>query len=677
MKKFVLLLLSFAICILLQQAFYKGYFMTNISFTEEKLIPRKVLFGNPDRISVTLSKDGKYIGYIAPKDGVLNVWIAPVDDLSQATPITDDNERGIRSYGWSYDNEHILFSKDYKGDENQRIYTYNINTKLTKLITPESGVKAVLFSSSAKFPNEMIIGLNDRDNKYFDVYRYNIATGDKKLVFQNDEYIGFVFDNDMNIRFGQYTNDDGEFELYELKDNKFSLFMTIAFDDSQTTDIVGFNKTGDILYLLDSRERNTSALTSWDLTTGKQYIIAEDPKADIDLFTVHPTEKTIQAVAVEYEKTTYKVLDDAIAKDMEYLQSLNAGNLNITSRTLDDKTWLVAYGADNAPVKYYKYDRAAKKAEFLFANKKDLENYKLSEMHPVIIKSRDGLDMVSYITYPTEGKPSKPVPMVLFVHGGPYGIRDSWGLNPVHQFLANRGYAVLSVNYRGSGGFGKNFLNAGVREWGLKMHDDLIDAVNWAIDQKIADPAKVAIKGGSYGGYATLAGLTFTPDVFACGVDIVGPSNIVSLIQNFPSYWRPMLNNYKRRVGDPDNPEDLKLLEKISPLFSVDRIKKPLFIAQGAHDPRVKQLESDQIVDAMRKHHIPVMYALYADEGHGFARPENRLSHYALTEQFLARILKGRAEHIGDSLNGANFTLNGKEVKDGAEAEKVVDESVR
>ena len=652
-------------------------FMTTISFAEEKLIPRHVLFGNPDKISVMLSKDGKYISYVAPKNGVQNVWIAPVNDLAKAIAITDDKERGIRSYSWSYDNEHIIFSQDYKGDENQRLYTYNISSKKTKLLTPERAVKAVMFAASEKFPGELLVGLNDRDDKYFDVYRYNLLTGDKKLVFQNDKYIGFVFDHEMNLRFGQYINENGEEECYEFKDGKFSLLLTIAFDDTQTTGIIGFDQTGDILYLLDSRDRNTGALKAWNLKTGTQKIIAEDDKADVDVFAIHPTNKTIQAVAVEYEKTTYKILDQDIAKDMEYLQALNPGNMGIISRTLDDKTWLVAYVGDNSPVKYYKYDRTSKKAEFLFTNKKDLEDYKLVQMHPQIIKSRDGLDMVSYITYPTDAKPSKPVPMVLFVHGGPYGIRDSWGLNPVHQFLANRGYAVMSLNYRGSGGFGKDFINAGVRQWGLKMHDDLIDAVNWAIDQKIADPAKVAIMGGSYGGYAVLAGLTFTPDVFACGVDIVGPSNIVSLIQSFPSYWKPMLNNYKRRVGDPDNPEDLKALEKISPLFFADKINKPLFIAQGAHDPRVKQAESDQIVAAMKKHNIPVMYSLYPDEGHGFARPENRISHYAMTEQFLARILGGRAEAIGVDLEKANFTLNGKNTKNAAEAEKVINEAIK
>lgn len=651
-------------------------FMTNNSFADERIIPRNVLFGNPDKAGVLLSKDGKYISYVAPKDGVLNIWIAPIDDMSKAEAITDDKKRGIRSYAWAYDDEHIIFSQDYNGDENQRIYVYNIKTRNTKLLTPERHVKAVFITASRKFPNEVLIGTNERDKEHFDVYKYSLITGKRELVFKNEKYADFTFDYDMKLRLVSYTNDAGEFEHEEFKDGKFSPLMTVGFEDTETTNIVGFDKTGDILYLVDSRGRNTSALKSWNLSTGKQEIIAEDKKADMGILTVHPTEYTIQVVAIEYEKTHYKVLDNAIKQDIDYLRGLNPGDITITTRTTDDKTWLVAYMADNTPVKYYKYDRNAKKAEFLFTNRKDLEDYKLVKMHPVVIKSRDGLDMVSYITYPTDVKPSKPIPMVLSVHGGPYGIRDSWCLDMEHQLLANRGYAVLSVNYRGSGGFGKDFINAGTREWGLKMHDDLIDAVNWAIKEKIADPTKIAITGGSYGGYAALAGLTFTPEVFACGIDIVGPSNLVSLIESFPSYWRPILKNYQKRVGDINNPEDRKAMERVSPLFHADKITKPLFIAQGAQDPRVKQAESDQIVAAMKKHHIPVMYALYADEGHGFARPENRISHYALTEEFLAHILGGRFEPIGDDLKGANLTLNGRQIKSNIEAEKVVKEAV-
>ncbi|MCK4754991.1 MAG: S9 family peptidase, partial [Calditrichia bacterium] len=313
------------------------------------------------------------------------------------------------------------------------------------------------------------------------------------------------------------------------------------------------------------------------------------------------------------------------------------------------------------------YDRSEKKASFMFTNRKKLENAKLSKMHPVVIKSRDGMNLVSYLTLPfwtdtdIDARPDKPLPMVLFVHGGPWA-RNSWGYHTYHQWLSNRGYAVLSVNYRSSTGFGKDFINAGNLEWAAKMHDDLIDAVNWTIDQGIADKEKIAIMGGSYGGYATLVGLTFTPDIFACGVDIVGPSNLRTLLETIPPYWAPMITMFTTRVGDHRTEEGKKFLESRSPLNFVDKISKPLLIGQGANDPRVKQSEADQIVKAMQEKNIPVIYVLYSDEGHGFARPENRLSFNAVTDIFLATHLGGRSEPIGDDFENSSISVpNGKE----------------
>lgn len=430
---------------------------------------------------------------------------------------------------------------------------------------------------------------------------------------------------------------------------------------------MGFDYTGSIAYLLDSRNNNTSILKSLNLKTKEYKVIAEDKRADIKIFTSHPTKKNIQAVEINYDKATYVILDNLIKHDIEYLKLVNSGEITIKSRTLDDQKWLIAYSNDISPIQYYLYYRNIKKANFLFSNRKSLEQCKLSKMFPIIIKARDGLDLVSYITLPNfierQNKfiPSTPLPLVLLVHGGPWA-RDYWGLNSVHQWLANRGYAVLSVNFRGSIGFGKNFTNAGNMEWGRKMHNDLIDAVNWSIANKIADPNKIAIMGGSYGGYATLVGLTLTPDVFACGIDIVGPSNLITLIKTVPPYWKPIISTFRKRVGPWDTKQDIENLKQISPLTFVDQIKKPLFIAQGAHDPRVKKEESDQIVKAMQAKNIPVVYALYEDEGHGFVKPGNRLSYYALVEQFLTKILGGRSEAIGDSLKDANLILNGQKI---------------
>jgi len=424
---------------------------------------------------------------------------------------------------------------------------------------------------------------------------------------------------------------------------------------------ISFNKTGDILYMIDSRGRNTAALMSLNLNNGEKKLIYENPKADLSDIMVHPTEKTIEAAASEHLRTEWKILDESIKPDMDYLKTVTDGDVNVTDRSLDDNFWAVAYTKDDGPVNYYIYDRPEKKAKFLFTNRKALEDANLSKMYPVIIRSRDGLDLISYLTLPygsnTENyHPSKPLPMILFVHGGPWS-RDSWGYNSYHQWFANRGYAVLSVNFRGSTGLGKDFINAANMEWGAKMHDDLIDAVNWAVDEGIAQKDKIAIMGGSYGGYSTLIGLTFTPDVFACGIDIVGPSNIITLMETIPPYWLPMVNMFASRVGDYRTEDGKKFLESRSPLFFVDNIQRPLLIGQGANDPRVKQTESDQIVKAMQEKNIPVTYVLFPDEGHGFARPENRMSFNAVTEIFLSQFLGGRYEPIGNDFEGSSITV--------------------
>jgi dipeptidyl aminopeptidase/acylaminoacyl peptidase len=348
------------------------------------------------------------------------------------------------------------------------------------------------------------------------------------------------------------------------------------------------------------------------------------------------------AVAFTRARTEWKVLDDAVREDFETLAKLNRGDFNIVSRTVDDQTWLVAYTTDDAPTGYHVYDRKAKKAQFLFTTQPKLEKYKLARMEPVEFKAQDGLTIHGYLTKPVGVEP-KNLPAILLVHGGPWA-RDTWGYSGMTQWLANRGYAVLQLNFRGSTGYGKEFLNAGNKEWAGKMHLDLIDGVEYLKKSGVADPKKIAITGGSYGGYATLVGLAFTPEVFACGVDIVGPSNIVTLLKTIPPYWAPMKAVFNRRVGDLEKEEDF--LNQRSPVYRADQITKPLLIGQGANDPRVKQDESDQIVKAMRDRKKEVEYVVFPDEGHGFARPENRLQFNGITEEFLAKHLGGRAEPV-------------------------------
>jgi dipeptidyl aminopeptidase/acylaminoacyl peptidase len=627
------------------------------------LIPRKVFFDNPDKTSPKISPDGKHLAYLAPVEGVLNVWVSAIDKPTDAKAITQDKKRGVRSFSWAYTNDRILYIQDANGDENWHVYSTPVAGGDTKDLTPEPKVSARIELVSNRFPEEIIIGLNDRDPQYHDVYRVNINTGDKKLVLKNTQFAGFAIDEDYRVRLGGKFNPDGSM-TYSQPDGKdgWKEFLAIPAADTLTTSPVGFDKTGDTLYLIDSRKRDTGAFTTLDLKTNKQTVVAEDAKADAAGVMLHPTEQTIQAVSFTYERTHWVFKDPEVEASFAQLRKVADGEISVTSRTLDDKHWIVGFLLDDGPVKYYAFDRDTKKATFLFSNRKSLEGLPLQKMHTPVIKARDGLELVSYLTLPpgsdtdNKGRPKSPVPTVLLVHGGPWA-RDSWGYNSLHQLLANRGYAVLSVNYRGSTGFGKKFLNAGNKEWAAKMHDDLLDAVDWLVKNKIADPAKIAIMGGSYGGYATLVGLTFTPDTFACGVDIVGPSNLNTLLGSIPPYWGPQKQVFKDRVGDPDTEEGKKLLTERSPLTRVDKIKKPLLIGQGAHDPRVKQAESDQIVKAMEERKIPVTYVLFPDEGHGFARPPNNMAFFAIAEAFLARNLGGRYEAIGDTFEGSSVTV--------------------
>jgi dipeptidyl aminopeptidase/acylaminoacyl peptidase len=628
-----------------------------------QLIPRQILFGNPERAQARISPDGKRLSFLAPVDGVLNVWVGPLDDPSAAKPVTKDAKRGIRSHFWAYTSEHLLYVQDSDGDENWHVYVVDLQSGQITDLTPLGKIAAQIDSVSHRFPDEILVAINDRDESLHDLYKINLRTGDRQLLQQNPGFAGFLSDDDYRVRFAfKFTPDGGNLVLKPDGQGGWVDFLKIDHEDTLTTNPLGFDKTGDVLYLIDSRGRDTGAMTTVNLRTGEQKVLAENDKADIGGAFMHPTENTIRAVSFEYLRDQWQILDPAIESDFEYLRTVADGDIEIPSMTLDDRQWIVAYLMDNGPVRYYHYDRPKKQARFLFTNQPALEGLPLVKMHPLIIPARDGLEMVGYLSLPRDadtdgdGRPEKPLPMVLTVHGGPWA-RDSWGFHPEHQWLANRGYAVLSVNFRGSTGLGKRFLNAGNKEWAGKMHTDLLDAVAWAIEQKIALRDRVAIMGGSYGGYATLAGLTLSPETFRCGVDIVGPSNLLTLLSTVPPYWKPVLQMFKDRVGDPDTPEGRKLLERSSPLTNVDRIARPLLIAQGANDPRVKQSESDQIVKAMQARNIPVCYVLFPDEGHGFARPENRMAFQAVTEAFLAEYLGGRFEEIGDDFRGAEITV--------------------
>lgn len=635
--------------------------------TAKTLIPRKVLFGNPDRAQPRLSPDGKQIAYLSSVNNVLNVWVAPVDNLAAARAITNDTVRGIRFFAWLHTNAHILYIQDKGGDENWHAYVVEVATGAERDLTPYEGVNAQPQEPSADFPNEVMIGMNDRMAQLHDLYRVNIHTGERTLVQENPGFAAFSLDEQWNVRFGLAMGRDGGITVLKPNNGDWTPAFVIPAEDTLTTELVSFSADGQTIYAVDSRGRDTAAFVAMNADDYSVRVLAADPRADCSHVLRHPSSKAPQAVAFTYARKEWQVLDSAIADDLERLRNVADGDIDVVSRTEDDLKWIVAYLMDNGPVRYYLYDRATKAATFLFTNLAALEGLPLSKMHPAVVPARDGLNMVCYYTLPygsdtkNPGVPDSPVPLVLLVHGGPWA-RDSWGYSPIHQWLANRGYAVLSVNYRASTGFGKHFINAGNLEWGGKMHTDLLDAVEWAIQKGLTTRSQVAVMGGSYGGYATLASLTLTPDVFACGVDIVGPSNLITLIESVPPYWEPMIAIFRTRMGDNTTEEGRKLLTERSPLTHVSSIRRPLLIGQGANDPRVKQPESDQIVKAMQEKGIPVTYALFPDEGHGFARPENRLAFFAAAESFLSTHLEGEYEPIGSDLTNSSMQIvTGKE----------------
>ena len=607
-----------------------------------ELISREVLFGNPAKSSPKVSHDGKMLAYLAPDDGVLNVWVRTTGKKDDRV-VTHDKNRGIRSYNWAYDNKHILYIQDKDGNENWHLYSVDItkNGAEARDLTPFEGVQALPIHHSADKPGEMVVKINKDNPRLHDAYHLTLKTGKIEKVAENPGNVNVWYANDNLDVIGAQAilpNGGGMLLTRLSPDGEWKKFL--EWGPSDIVQGLMFSKDGKYWYIKHNLRSDKQCLYSKDLKTGKEKLLFKPEKADVGTVFKNIKDNTPEAVRVNYLRANWHLLGDTYKEDFAQLEEVHDGDMYVVSRDKADRIWLAQYVTDDGPVYYYTYDRKSKKAEKMFSHKPELEELKLAEMKPVVIEARDGLKLVSYLTLPA-GVEHKNLPMVLFVHGGPWA-RDSWGFNPYAQWLANRGYAVLQVNFRGSDGFGKDFLNAGNRQWGKKMHTDLIDAVNWAIEKGYANPEKIAIMGGSYGGYAALAGAAFTPEVFTAAVDIVGPSNVMTLIKSVPPYWKPLLNVFRHRIGDWE--KEPELMKQMSPLFSADNIEIPLLIGQGKNDPRVNVQESLQIVDAIKKNKTPVTYIEYPDEGHGFARPENRMSFNAAAEKFLAEHLGGRYE---------------------------------
>jgi dipeptidyl aminopeptidase/acylaminoacyl peptidase len=615
-----------------------------------ELIPRQVLFGNPERVAPRISPDGATLSWIAPHEGVLNVWIAPVGeegpDWSVARVVTDDTDRGIRVHSWAHDGRHVLYLQDTGGDENWRLFDVDINTLERRDLTPYDGVQAQIIATEKKHPGEVLVGLNKDNPQLHDVYRLDLTTGELVKEVENPGFVGWIADSELKIRAGVASQPDGGITVLVNGDEggTWRPLLTFAAEDALTSGPLAIGVDGTTMLAESSVGANTGRLVRVDLATGATEVIAEDPEADVTEVRLHPDTREPQIVTFLKDRMEYRVLDPAVADDLAAIRALHHGDPNIVAGDDSDTVWLVAFTNDSGPVPFFLYHRGRREGRFLFEHQPELSRYELAPMEPFSCTARDGLTIHGYVTFPP-GAGRTGLPMVLNVHGGPWA-RDAWGFHSEAQWLANRGYVCVQVNFRGSTGYGKAFVNAGDREWGGKMHDDLLDAVAYAVAQGWADPARVAIYGGSYGGYAALAGAAFSPGVFCCAVDIVGPSNLKTLIETIPPYWAPMISLFHRRVGNPET--EAGFLWSRSPLSRAASIRTPLLIAQGANDPRVKQAESEQIVAALREAGIDHEYMLFPDEGHGFAKPANRLVFYAAAERFLARHLGGRAEQADD-----------------------------
>jgi dipeptidyl aminopeptidase/acylaminoacyl peptidase len=610
-------------------------------------VPRRILFGNPEKFGPRISPDGTKLAWIAPDDGILNVFVMPATHitpgtLKEATAVTDDRERGIRAFFWAHDNRHLLYLQDAGGDENWRIYAVDLVDGGVRDLTPFEGVQAQVVEVDKHFPERILVGLNKDNPQLHDVYSLDLASGELTKVAENPGFVGWVVDAEMQVRGAIAPTPDGGSKIVvrESVDEPWQVLLDVPPDDALTTAPIAFSADGRRLLTQCSLEVDAGRLMWVNTADGEYEVVVEDPQYDVASVRLHPETRNVQIVSFQRERMEMVVLDVALEEDITNLKKYQGGELTLLNRNDADTIWLVSFTIDDGPVRYVLWDRAKQEATTLFDHQPALLEYPLSHMEPFTFATTDGVVIYGYLTYPLD-VPRVNLPTVLLVHGGPWA-RDVWGYNAEAQWLANRGYLCVQVNFRGSTGYGKEFVNLGNKEWGGAMHADLLDAVQWVVDRNYADPERVAIFGGSYGGYAALAGAAFTPEAFACAVDIVGPSNLKTLIESIPPYWAPMIAQFHTRVGNPETEADF--LWERSPLSQVDQISIPLLIAQGANDPRVKQAESEQIVAAMKERGIEHEYLLFPDEGHGFAQPENRLKFYAAAEKFLARYLRGRVE---------------------------------
>ncbi len=643
-------------------------------------LDRQLFFGNPEISGAQLSPDGEYVTFIRPYEGVRNIWIKGIDEsFDDARPLTDD-DRPVPGYFWSRDGEYVLYVQDKGGDENFHVWAVDADAEAegdsavppARNLTDLDEVRAQIYSVPKATPGEIIVGLNDRDPALHDVYRVDIATGERELIVENtDNIASWTVDLEGKVRLATRQTDNGGTEVMRVADGEVG---ETIYECSwrETCSPTRFLPDGERVWLQSNKGDDVDlvGLYIMDVDSGETELFERDPEGEVDFGSAifHPETDELQATVYVGDRPRIYPHDETFEADLEFLrENLPTGEISLNSRTRDNRLALVSLSRDVDPGTVYLFDRDAREVDELYRSRPEIPVEHMAEMEPIRYEARDGLEIPAFLTTPNGVEPEN-LAMVALIHGGPWA-RDTWGYRSTVQFLANRGYAVLQPNFRGSTGYGKEFLNAGNNEWGDAMQDDITDGVNHLVEQGVVDPERVCIMGGSYGGYATLAGMTFTPELYACGVDIVGPSNLITLLNSIPPYWGPIRQIFTQRMGDPGTEEGREQLERQSPLNHVDKIARPLLVIQGANDPRVKQAESDQIVVAMREAGLPVEYIVAPDEGHGFRGQTNRLAMYARTEGFLANHIGGRHQEamedaVAERLDEITVDVNTVEVAD-------------
>lgn len=629
---------------------------------QQALVSRELLFSAPTYSELQISPDGKRLAFLHPLNGVLNVWVAPIDAPGAAAPVTRFDMRPPDSFQWSADGQHILILKDVGGEEHSQLWVANPDKRTVINATADPAVQTKIVKVSKRHPGEILVGMNIRDKRYRDIYRIDLATGQRTEIFRNDKnYIDVVADPDFRIRLAVRGNADGSSTYFRLDPAGPTEFMTIPLVSLRNSRILGLDGEGK-LAMFDSRDGDKASLVSIDIASGKKTLLAAAVRADIVDPLLDEASGALLATREDPLTSEWTVRSDAVRAEFAALEAAATGPFRIVDQTADNARWLLLETVPNRPDRYSWWNRKDRTLTPLLSTRPALAEQALARRVPVNIVSRDGLTLPSYLTLPTGAKlgadnmPVAPAPLVLLVHGGPW-LRDDLAFDPQHAWLADRGYAVLSVNFRGSGGFGSDFMAKGDRKWSETMHDDLLDAVQWAIDKGVTAKDRVAVMGLSYGGYSTLVSLSFTPDTFQCGVDLAGPSNLPRLIASMPDWWTWQRPQFVNRVGDPTTAEGAADLMRRSPIARVDAITKPLLVTNGANDPRIFPDQSQEIVDALTVRGKPVTYAFYPDEGHVYVKDGTNISFAAIAEHFLSQCLGGPAEPYGDDLVGSRVEL--------------------